>query len=611
MHRNLYVIFFMFWFSLAVSAEDEEVWMPDTTLRKAVREALQLPEMAPLTPTDMLELRKLEVVGSDIANLQGLEYAANLRNLTLSRSQIVDITPLAGLVSLRVLQLYKNQIVDITPLSNLVNLGNLALHYNQIVDFTPLRQLKNLDSIRVTGNPGDASLLLEMDVAENWVCFLDDISISERVENRTYPSVHHMNGHTLNLPTLSWEEKFTLHDILFGAHRFNLGWTSTSNGWKITGNLESSKHQREVLRNQNPNMIFLVGLPYYGADPYMYPEDWPYWLRDASGNRINDPGYAELLIDFTHPEVQDLAVEQAIAVTECGLYDGIVLDWWNERISILHDRTGLDIDATTEINAKLSILKRIREAVGDEFFILVNTTRWKVPRSAPYANGSFMETEWDPNIGFYTRERLIQIEDTLLWSEENFRGPQINCLSGKGIGTEKPDSATNRRWMRVFTTMSLTHSDGYVLYNDGIKNHQHYWYDFWNADLGRPIGGDKTKGQLYENREGLFIREFTNGWAVYNRSGKEQKIELPQEVSGWSSGVENQRRHTLADLDGEIYLKSESGLKTPPTVDVNGDGVVNILDLVIVANAFGKAAPDLNGDGTVNVLDLVLVANSF
>ena len=103
----------------------------------------------------------------------------------------------------------------------------------------------------------------------------------------------------------------------------------------------------------------------------------------------------------------------------------------------------------------------------------------------------------------------------------------------------------------------------------------------------------------------------TNGWAVYNRSGTAQEIELPQAVSGWSSGVESQRQHTLADLDGEIYLKAESGLETAPTADVNGDGVVNILDLVVVANAFGETAPDLNGDGTVNVLDLVLVANAF
>ena len=65
----------------------------------------------------------------------------------------------------------------------------------------------------------------------------------------------------------------------------------------------------------------------------------------------------------------------------------------------------------------------------------------------------------------------------------------------------------------------------------------------------------------------------------------------------------------LADLDGEIYLKS--GLETPLTADVNADGVVNILDLVVVANAFGEPDPDVNGDGVVNVLDLVAVANAF
>ena len=53
-----------------------------------------------------------------------------------------------------------------------------------------------------------------------------------------------------------------------------------------------------------------------------------------------------------------------------------------------------------------------------------------------------------------------------------------------------------------------------------------------------------------------------------------------------ASGVEEKRSHVLPDLDGEIYLKSESGLETPLTADVNGDGVVNIQDLVIVANAF-------------------------
>ena len=52
--------------------------------------------------------------------------------------------------------------------------------------------------------------------------------------------------------------------------------------------------------------------------------------------------------------------------------------------------------------------------------------------------------------------------------------------------------------------------------------------------------------------------------------------------------------------------------------DVNKDGVVNVQDLVLVANSFGQPIdrnaeinPDVNRDGVVNVLDLVRVGNSF
>ena len=61
-----------------------------------------------------------------------------------------------------------------------------------------------------------------------------------------------------------------------------------------------------------------------------------------------------------------------------------------------------------------------------------------------------------------------------------------------------------------------------------------------------------------------------------------------------------------------------NGLGSPgyqPSVlmgDLNKDGFVNILDLVLVASQFGTTritAADMNGDGTVNIQDLVLVVN--
>ena len=52
------------------------------------------------------------------------------------------------------------------------------------------------------------------------------------------------------------------------------------------------------------------------------------------------------------------------------------------------------------------------------------------------------------------------------------------------------------------------------------------------------------------------------------------------------------------------------------TGDVNRDGVVSILDLILIAQQLGRRVPagspvDLNGDGVVSILDLILTARAI
>ena len=67
-----------------------------------------------------------------------------------------------------------------------------------------------------------------------------------------------------------------------------------------------------------------------------------------------------------------------------------------------------------------------------------------------------------------------------------------------------------------------------------------------------------------------------------------------------------------------ITILGMSAQDAAVSVDLNNDGVVDILDLEIVALHFGKTTdttqdpnPDVNGDGVVNILDLVKVASMF
>ncbi len=67
---------------------------------------------------------------------------------------------------------------------------------------------------------------------------------------------------------------------------------------------------------------------------------------------------------------------------------------------------------------------------------------------------------------------------------------------------------------------------------------------------------------------------------------------------------------------GSVNL-SLNALAPPCPTDVNGDGVVNVLDLIDLLLCFGQPAvpgcspEDVNGDGSVNVLDLIDLLLAF
>ena len=74
----------------------------------------------------------------------------------------------------------------------------------------------------------------------------------------------------------------------------------------------------------------------------------------------------------------------------------------------------------------------------------------------------------------------------------------------------------------------------------------------------------------------------------------------------------------LTDRAGRIsYARVKTGQITAPLLsigDLDGDGVVNVQDLVIVASNFsqtGENLADVNGDGIVNIVDLTLVAGAI
>ena len=103
------------------------------------------------------------------------------------------------------------------------------------------------------------------------------------------------------------------------------------------------------------------------------------------------------------------------------------------------------------------------------------------------------------------------------------------------------------------------------------------------------------------------------------------EVERPEALPPLTAGmVWDRSQLNVPGYLAEAWTASTSadGLGTPgyqddraASVDLNADGVVNILDLVLVAGQIGQPATDniadVNADGVVNILDLVLVASEL
>ncbi len=590
-------------------------------------------DISPLA--DLVNLRELHIFQNPITDLSPLANLTELEDLGFwhgpPRPTNLDLSPLTHLTKLRVLSLSGNGITDISPLANLQHLTYLHLDRNNIDDFSPLVGLTNLRELWIRKNLAlDFSMLSHLNLTtfeyDEFLCEISplDPPVIQRINNRTFPSVALAGSSLVKRNPIRWfpwdpldvfHDEVSKHDLNYFGFKYGLHWHLTPEepteglSTRLVGDLESVKWTHQQIMNRNPNFITLPGVSFhYTTSSDHFPPDSDFWVG-AKNNAL----WGEWMIDFLNPKVQQLIIDRVVAIAECGILDGILFDsFWHNGTRFPGREHFPQTDAEI-IAATTRILKGIRERVRDDFLIIANANRTKLTLYAEYINGSFMETGRNPTL--YPEDRrievLIESEDSLLWNEENLREPRINVLEGSGV-FEPLDSPNNLRWMRLFTTMSLTHSDGYCNFRvpheiGGYIQGVHIWYDFWDADLGKPVG---EKGVLYKNPQGvsidgLFIREFTNGWAVYNRSGKAQKIQLPEQATGVESGT-TATEHTVPDLDGEIYLK-----RITDRHDVNGDGRINVLDLVIVANAIGKTEPDVNGDGTVNVLDLVQVANQI
>jgi outer membrane murein-binding lipoprotein Lpp len=105
-------------------------------------------------------------------------------------------------------------------------------------------------------------------------------------------------------------------------------------------------------------------------------------------------------------------------------------------------------------------------------------------------------------------------------------------------------------------------------------------------------------------------RKYAAPYGNFTKTGSYSVVINAENADGFADPVQ-----TTITVAGETTEPEPEPEPQKLTGDVNGDGTVNIFDLVIAAGSFGKTGAgimgDVNGDDAVNIFDLVIVAGNF
>ena len=577
-------------------------------------DANQVSDITPLTQLTKLTLLSLTV--NQIRDITSIAQMKQLTLLQLGYNQIRDITPLGQAESLTKLYLDHNQIRDLSPLTTLTRLTTLNLRDNQISDVTPLAQLsESLEELNLRDNR-----IRDVTPLANLI-YLEELSLRDNPITDTFPLSALLDENPdldIDIEIVSEEGGPTLTAALSTPQPF-----VTLNGSILTLTLSSGKFGGRTDIRDALTISGITGITFHWTD-----------IEDVSDTEIT------IKLTFTGSINKDSTLIFTLGPKAIQNYNGPALT------------AEIPISPTVEVTDGLvaSVLPLTAANLHGSIVMLI-------------LKGKRYETNWNFVSGNVTvagidgvtfrRHNVKRVSDTLVTIQLEFNGnidtdstltftvgaEAIENYDGPALTTELPVtvSATTETTTTETTTDATVSITPSSVASPAVGQQLEFSL---NITGGEAVAGyqatvqfDTTALSFVSGANGdflpagaFFVEPVVEGNFVKlnaaslagESSGDGTLATLTFEVIAVKASTLTLSDVLLTDNAGVAYVPSlenaEITEQTQLKGDVNGDGIVNIQDLVLVAANLGKTGQntaDINGDGQVNIQDLVLVAGAL
>ena len=626
------------------------VQIPDRNLRAAIAEELGKSPNAFITVEEMEKLRRLEASNRNIHDLAGLQLATNLRELILNNNQISDLSPIAGLIELRKLRINENPLSDLSPLkglknlidlwirnthvtnlwpvAGLINLQELVCNGARISDLSPVVGLINLKILSTGGSVSDLSPLAGLTKLEN--IYLPHGEISDLTPLAGLTSLKELYVHNNNISDISPLAGLTeltrlaleynnISDISPLAGLINLKWLAIDNNnipdfSPLDGLRENIKliwHNNPAFPKGGPKIEgpwLWVVLPYVRNDFYSGAD----LLSDASGGAVTEveisthgaiegkPVGDSVWTSYRLPPTGEDNIEDMLkrVIPEAVIYGTVSVSSPREQETAMY--VGSDYGAKAWLNGTL-VYKDLGGQDGDDYHdffpvtlkqgvnvILVAVHLYKGANSAFFGFEPGTEYTVSMGVGYAFSKTPIHTGDTFTL---DIRAKNIFDMAGWQFDIAFDPAALE----------AVDVSEGDFLKMAGSSTF------FQGGTI------DNAAGKIGGLSAARFSTQGASGTGTLlqvtfkAKSAGETEVTLPNLQFGSTTGA------SIPATPPPIYITVQERL-TPG--DVNRDGVVSILDLILVAQQLGQRVPpdspvDVNGDGVVNIFDIVPIAQGI
>ena len=556
--------------------------------------------------TNLTELMLYDTLISDISPVRGL---TNLTRLHFHGTEVTDLSPIAGLVNLENLAFAHKGLSDLSPLAGLINLEYVFSWENSITDLSPLAGLKKLKEINFCG--GDISDLTPL----AGLTGLEALYLVNNGISDISPLVSLTGLKRMDLELNDISDVFPLRGLT------NLTWLN------VARNEIADLSPLDGLRANNLKLVWHDNPAFPQGGPKI---EGPWLWVVFPDTRLE--GSTDLLSEMSEGAVTETEIAPRGAIAGNAVGDSV---WTPHRLP----PTGWH-----NIGDMLAITRDDRGGVIYGFVSLNSPRQQKTTMFV----GSHGEIKvWLNGVLIYERLRTFHSDDyqdfspvtlkqgrnTLLVAVELRRGDKSGFF-GFGPGTEYTIATPGVGY--TFSKTPIHTGDTFTL---DISAKEVFDLAGWQFD----IVFDPTILEAVNVTEGNFLKTdggttFFQSGSIDNASGKITGLSairlsdpgvsgtgplLQVRFKAKSAGETELALHNFqfGDITGESFPAGPHQTRIVvegrlATGDVNRDGQVSVLDLILISRQLGKRVSagspvDLNSDGVVSILDLILAAQSL